>query len=183
MKSWWGMEELTLKPPIVHSYWVLPGQLLAGEYPRDPHPESSRKKLQSLLDAGITRFVDLTAPADMLEPYQEILEALVPGREVARHHFPIRDQSIPDTPGQMKAILDFIDEAVANGEKVYVHCWGGIGRTGTVVGCWLARHGGAETAAARLAALWQACGKSARRVSPETPGQLAYIQHWQESSV
>ncbi len=30
--------------------------------------------------------------------------------------------------------------AVANG-AVYVHCWGGVGRTGTVVGCWLLRHG------------------------------------------
>ena len=24
---------------------------------------------------------------------------------------------------------------------MYLHCWGGVGRTGTVVGCWLVRHG------------------------------------------
>lgn len=31
--------------------------------------------------------------------------------------------------------------ALAAGQTVYVHCYGGIGRTGTVVGCWLVRHG------------------------------------------
>ena len=43
--------------------------------------------------------------------------------------------------GVMKRILDDVDEAIAGGGLTYVHCWGGIGRTGTVVGCWLVRHG------------------------------------------
>ncbi|WP_374108489.1 hypothetical protein [Nostoc sp. XA010] len=30
-----------------------------------------------------------------------------------------------------------IDRALNGQEKVYVHCWGGIGRTGIVVGCYL----------------------------------------------
>ena len=41
----------------------------------------------------------------------------------------------------LKHILDEIDGAILNGKTVYVHCLGGIGRTGTVVGCYLVRHG------------------------------------------
>ena len=52
---------------------------------------------------------------------------------------------IPDTgnpkPAQVESILDTIDTAIAAGRRVYVHCWGGIGRTGTIVGCYLVRHG------------------------------------------
>ncbi|MBA3406233.1 MAG: dual specificity protein phosphatase family protein [Gemmatimonadaceae bacterium] len=28
-----------------------------------------------------------------------------------------------------------------SGHSIYVHCWGGVGRTGTVVGCYIVRHG------------------------------------------
>ena len=28
-----------------------------------------------------------------------------------------------------------------------MHCWGGVGRTGTTVGCWLVRHGRSGTEA------------------------------------
>ena len=47
---------------------------------------------------------------------------------------------VPTIP-HMTRILDEVDGALADGGSVYVHCWGGIGRTGTVVGCWLVRHG------------------------------------------
>jgi len=46
--------------PIPDSYWVNPGQLLAGEYPRNLDDASSRVKLQRLLEAGVTFFLDLT---------------------------------------------------------------------------------------------------------------------------
>ena len=36
----------------------------------------------------------------------------------------------------MVAILDSLDTAIADEHTIYLHCWGGIGRTGTVVGCW-----------------------------------------------
>lgn len=42
---------------------------------------------------------------------------------------------------RMIATLDVIDHHLRDGCTVYVHCWGGSGRTGTVVGCWLRRHG------------------------------------------
>jgi protein-tyrosine phosphatase len=41
----------------------------------------------------------------------------------------------------MREILGLIDSELAAGGMVYLHCYGGLGRTGTVVGCWLVRHG------------------------------------------
>jgi len=41
----------------------------------------------------------------------------------------------------MIRILNQIDMCIKYDKPVYVHCWGGKGRTGTVVGCYLARHG------------------------------------------
>ena len=47
-------------PPLPNSYWVLPGQLLAGEYPADPVPTVTAERLARLKQAGITCFIDLT---------------------------------------------------------------------------------------------------------------------------
>jgi protein-tyrosine phosphatase len=44
------------------------------------------------------------------------------------------------TEAEMIHILDTIDQALAEDRPVYVYCWGGHGRTGTVVGCYLRRH-------------------------------------------
>jgi protein-tyrosine phosphatase len=82
----------------------------------------------------------------------------------------------------MRAILDTIDGALAEGRTVYFHCWGGIGRTGTVAGCWLVRHGmrGAE-ALAVVDGHMRTTGKG-RQVprSPETEAQCAYVRGWKE---
>ena len=41
----------------------------------------------------------------------------------------------------MVSILATIRDEIAAGRPVYVHCWGGTGRTGTVAGCWLVEQG------------------------------------------
>src|SRR5215475_15348655 len=149
--------------PIENCYWVLPGKLLAGEYPRNIDEESSREKLIALLDCGITAFIDLTEEKE-LEPYAGLVGA------ASHHRFPVRDLSVPKSPDVTKAILDAIDHYIERGQTVYVHCWGGVGRTGVIIGCWLARRHGGEAALTRLHKLWLECPKSARK-SPETPEQ------------
>ena len=58
--------------PLLESYWVLPGQLLAGEYPGQSNREITRKRIDALIQAGFDMFVDLTKPNEVL-PYAELL--------------------------------------------------------------------------------------------------------------
>ena len=164
--------------PFPDSYWVIPGRLLAGEYPGSQLlPEASRE-LRSLLGAGIDTFIDLTLD-DQLNPYEPILrmEANRMQKTYSYFKFGIRDVSVP-TKGQMKRILDTIDYAMAEGYNLYVHCWGGIGRTGTVVGCYLARHGVSnQTVLGEIARLRKVVPD--RRPSPETSQQRWMVVNWQ----
>ncbi len=162
--------------PIEHCYWVVPGRLLAGEYPGDLDPEQAKAKVARLEDAGVDVFVDLTGPADHLVPYAGHL------RRARHEHFPLPDVSVPRRREEARRILDCIDGHLEAGRTVYVHCRGGVGRTGVVIGCWLARHGQPGQASLdRLAALWRQCPKSASRPrSPETGEQEAFVRTWRE---
>ena len=128
--------------PIANSYAVPGAALYAGEYPSEKFTAGGRTKLTSVLDAGVTAFVDLTAPADGLTPYAELLQELAAERgvAVAYDRLTITDMGVCDV-AHMHRILDLIAVRLAEGHVVYVHCWGGVGRTGTVVGCWLVQHG------------------------------------------
>ena len=161
--------------PIDNSYWVVPGKFLAGEYPGHKDEACARARVKAFTDAGITSFIDLTTARDNLVPYAHLLQG------ATHQRFPIRDVSVPDATETTVAILDAIDAALERGDIVYVHCWGGIGRTGVVVGCWLARHGyRGQAALDRLRELWKQCAKSARTGSPETDEQSRYSVAWAE---
>ena len=171
--------------PIPNSYWIQPGRFAAGEYPGAPDLGSAEAKLRDMLEAGIDHFIDLTGEADRLKPYIQIAEkeASHLGRSVNRESHPITDLSVPRRPEEMTSILDAIDNALDNDRTVYVHCWGGVGRTGTVVGCWLVRHGlSGEEALAQVSEWWMGMAKAhPDRSSPETPEQRQYVMDWRES--
>ena len=78
----------------------------------------------------------------------------------------------------MSRILDDVDDALADGRRVYVHCWGGIGRTGTVVGCWLMRHGLDEGDPIRRIATLRREVEDAWMPSPQTSAQCAMVTEW-----
>jgi rhodanese/phosphatase family protein len=166
--------------PIPESYWVEPGRLLAGEYPGQFNGESTRKRIDALLEAGFDTFIDLTRPGEIL-PYTQALfdEAKAYGIEVKHDRFPIRDFGLP-TPEQMNSILDRIDESLQAGHKIYLHCWGGIGRTGTTVGCYLVRRGKTgKEALNQLTQWWIKVPKSHYHPqSPETQEQADFILNW-----
>lgn len=168
--------------PISESYWVESGRLLAGEYPAKFEEELTRKRVDALIEAGFDTFIDLTHPNEMF-PYTNILleEANAYDVEAAHYRFPIGDFGLP-TPKMMNAILDKIEESLLAGRKIYLHCWGGIGRTGTTVGCYLVRQGKpAEEALDLLSAWWRDVPKSQYHPrSPETEEQVNFIRTWAE---
>jgi hypothetical protein len=165
--------------PFVDSYWVVPEKLLAGQYPGGQDDATTRRRVQSLIQAGITTIIDLTMPGDAYFTYYKVLpeEAREYETWVERVNFPILDYSVP-TPERMKDILDLIDEKLAAGERVYVHCIGGRGRTGTVVGCYLVRHGASgEQALAQIEHLRKDTANWWKS-SPESDAQVEFVKNW-----
>lgn len=175
---------MLLSLPHANSYLVAPG-FVAGEYPGASAPDAARERVGQHLAAGLTFFLDLTEAGE-LRPYENYLPQTAPqhGLAVVHRRMPIRDAGLPRTPAAMVAILDTLDGALADGHNVYLHCWGGIGRTGTVVGCWLVRHGMSGPAAlATIAAHWRGVAKRDRHPrSPETDAQHAYVRAWSEEA-
>ena len=168
--------------PISESYWVEEGCFLAGEYPGRFEAEQARKRLDALIEAGFNTFIDLTRENETV-PYAHILqeEAKVYDADVQYLRFAIGDLGLP-TPERMRAILDQIDSSLQSGRKVYLHCWGGIGRTGTTVGCYLVRRGlNGNEALRQLATWWRTVPKSyIHRQSPETIEQMTFILNWEK---
>lgn len=166
--------------PHPNCYWLAHGLFLAGEYPRTPDEASSKARLAALLDAGVRRFLDLTEERDGLEPYAPMLAGIATGRgiRVDYQRHPIRDAGIP-SPDGMRAILQALRTPAAG--VTYIHCWGGIGRTGTVAGCLLVEAGfSAEEALGQIARKWASVAKYPwRRQSPETGEQCQFIRDWQ----
>jgi ADP-ribosylglycohydrolase len=168
-------------PPLPNTYWVEPGRLLAGEYPATASRADTLFRLNQLLVAGITCFIDLTEP-DELPQY----EALLPSSRTASGLYvmyvrkPIRDHSIPPSREAMIEIHEYLDRALADGHCVYLHCHAGIGRTGTVLGCYLVHRGMLPDAALdQLNYLWLSNARSKDwPQTPETDEQYEYVLNW-----
>lgn len=158
--------------PIENSYEVTKN-IYAGEYPRNKDDESSYAKIRQFESFGITHFIDLTEEGE-LQPYEPLL---YDGAKYLR--FPIKDESIPQSTESVRGLIAKIKGAIDGNSKakVYIHCWGGVGRTGLIVGCLLGtlyRQSYYETLK-KLEKLFSVCPKSVKRHTPETAEQHQFI--------
>jgi len=162
---------------FIHAWWVEPGQILAGEYPGHPENRRAAEKVNLLLDVGIRSFIDLTTPADGLIPYADLVESASAARrlDVRRHPFPIPDLGVTsdDTCDELVRVIR--EEQQRGG--VSGHCWGGVGRSCTVVGSLPADTGlRFGEIVSRLRDMRHGTRK-AGRACPATDAQREFLQH------
>jgi Protein-tyrosine phosphatase len=160
--------------PLPNSYWVVPRRLLAGEYPIGADYSDARTRLARFREAGINSFIDLTEQGELPE-YRHLLPV-----HTKYQRSPIADTHVPANPKQILELLSGIRAAIEAKRCLYVHCRQGIGRTGLVIGCYLADSGGdGKLAIKELNRLWP---QSARAASwpkvPQTAEQADYIRRW-----
>jgi len=165
--------------PDPNTYGVVRGKLLAGEYPGAIDSEGARRKLRRFLEAGVRHFIDLTEAGE-LKPYAELLAEEAGSIATSYERIPIRDVSVPKEPQTVARVISAIDRAIVEGGITFVHCWGGVGRTGLAVACWLQEQGRTpDEALAELSKKWCTSAKSERKPSsPETPEQVKWVKEW-----
>lgn len=136
--------------------WVAEG-VLGCAYPR------TEQALAALSDRGVRTLVNLHGRTH--DP-----------RCLTRHlltevHLPVQDFAAP-SPEQIGRGVEVIVKAQAAGKAAAVHCEGGLGRTGTLLACYLVyRDGlGAQEAIERVRFL--------RPGSVETAAQVAAVEAW-----
>ena len=137
-----------LQVPIDRSYWVKPGLFLAGAFPGHPDPEQATARIRAFLSVGIRTFVNLMFEHErdhddnLFVPYAPIVEREAErlGIEARCHRYRIQDVSTPSVE-LMDEIQATLRESFERNAPVYVHCWGGKGRTGQVVGVYLIEQG------------------------------------------
>lgn len=156
--------------PTAESFWVVEGAVLAGKYPGAKFNLAAETKIAELVAAGVRTFVDLTEEDELL-PYAHLLPGDVTHLRVA-----VEDVTCPHRD-QVREALDMIDVGRENG-VVYVHCRGGCGRTGVIVGAYLVRHGEAPARALERVhtltrGLWS-------KPCPETHEQISMVATWTE---
>lgn len=171
-------EEFVSRP--LHQSYYLNGYLFAGEYPGDKDETVARQKINHMVHFGVKHFVDLTEEGE-LKPYDHLLPE---GTTYLR--FPIPDCGVPQSIESVNRLLDKISDFEKMDGYTYIHCWGGVGRTGTIVGCLKARElqqsGSGYDALTVLRNFFRDMPKSAYRKTPETAEQEAFVRAFERNA-
>ena len=148
--------------------FVIPQRLAGMAHPRVSRDENQATALETSLtllqEKGIQAIISLTEE----RLYQPTIEQY----NFDYLHLPIPDFS-PPSLSQVLEFVSFVDRMLQQGKAVAVHCQAGMGRTGTMLACYLVKTG--TTAADAIARI-----RSLRPGSIETINQ-EYIIYQYES--
>lgn len=106
--------------------------LVSGEIAGMAMPASTVSDFEYLKEQDIDAIVSLTE--------QPLHNALIEEFGFEYKHVPIEDLTAPSLR-QIEEFVEFATEMRQMGKKVVVHCGAGIGRTGTMLACYLVHKG------------------------------------------
>ncbi len=111
--------------------WIVPLKLAGCAQPGLLRPIDY--DLDLLAQVGITMLLTLTET--------DLDQAALTRNRLRNIHFPIYDREAPSIT-QAYMVSKRIQRAMDQGERIAVHCKAGIGRTGTILACWMIHQGG-----------------------------------------
>lgn len=162
--------------PLNQSYEVCGnGILYAGEYPGDNNEKVTKQKIEHMYHFGIRHFIDLTDEGE-LSPYNHLLP-----NDTTYTRFPIADCGAPKSIESVQRLMLLIEEFKKKEGDIYVHCCGGVGRTGTIVACYLSQNWQDLDLNQTLEVLrrnFSEMPKSAYRETSETKVQIDFIEQF-----
>jgi len=146
--------------PIAESNWVVPGKLIAGAFPGYISDLETERALIKILNTGVSKFVcmqeeyniaikeedwrkNLHVRASVVRPYFADVQRIMENKSIhptlntdvvnmTFDHCPIKDCSTVADEIVFNLAKDLV-KAIYDGEVIYLHCWGGHGRTGIMV--------------------------------------------------
>ncbi len=124
------MKKSLTHPDLPDLTWVLSGELAAMGRPGSII--GFEREMKALLTVGIRRIISLTE--------RPLGVGMGPLTDFQIYHLPVVDFRAPSQDIIERSVA-LIDEARAAGDGILVHCYMGIGRTGTVVAAYLTTQG------------------------------------------
>ncbi len=159
----WDQIRAVEMPPQV------PGRLYLSAMPGRQRPLEG--DLARARELAVTAVVSLSPWEEVVEKSPRYAQAVAEGPfPWPVEFFPIDNGGVPRHQGAFRQFVQALARRLQAGERVLLHCAGGLGRTGTVAICVLVELGlPLEEALARV----RQAGSS-----PETPEQWALVRRW-----